>query len=214
MEAELQEKIEVFFKQYKFTTYKKGELLVRAEEDPVGVFYLTKGLVKEYIISHKGEEIVVNIFKPFAFFPMSWVLNGTSNAYFFEAMDGVEVWRAPKDAVNEFVKKNPDVLYDLLKRVFKGTDGLLRKMTFLMAGNANARLITDLLIYAKRFEKDHNEVELHISEKDIAAQTGMTRETVSREMKVLKEKGIVSTKDNRFIIENVDLLEKELAGGV
>lgn len=205
MDSTIAKKIDLFFTQFKRQTYKKGEILIRADDNPSGIFYLKEGYVKEYAISKKGDEIVVNVFKPIAFFPMSWAINDTPNTYYFEAVTNVELFRAPKEKVIDFIKNNPDVLYDLTSRVFKGTDGLLTRMTYLMSGNAYARLITELIIHAKRFGKA-----AHISEKDLADQSGTTRETVSREIKKLKNKGLITFIQHTLVIKDLQKLEEEL----
>lgn len=217
MDKKIIEALDAFFTQFKHQVYKKGEILVRADENPTGIFYLTKGNVKEYAISKKGDEIVVNMFKPISFFPMSWAINNTQNMYYFEAVTDLEVWKAPQDKALAFIKENPDVLYDLIARVYRGTDGLLLRMTYLMSGNANARLVMELLIHAKRFGekgKDSISVSVAVSEKDLAAQAGLTRETVSREMKRLKDKKLVIFEKNVLTIKNIQKLEEELLEGV
>jgi CRP/FNR family transcriptional regulator len=211
MEDVIAKKIDEFFLKYKFRLYKKGEILIRADDDPSGILYLKEGIVKKYAISKKGDELVVNIFKPISFFPMSWAINNSPNAYFYEAMTELKIWKAPRDEVNAFIKDNPDVMYDLLSRVYRGTEGMLTRITYLMAGNAYSRLITELLIHAKRFGyKDGVSIEVKVTEKDIAAQSGMTRETVSREIKNLKNKGLISFKKNVLHIQDIHLLETEL----
>lgn len=215
MNESVAKKIGSFFIKHKLQSYKKGEILIRADDNPPGVFYLKEGYVKEYAISRKGDELVINIFKPITFFPMSWAVNNTVNEYFYEAITDVSIWRAPREEVIAFIKSDPDVLYNLMSRVFKGTDGMLTRMTYLMSGNAYDRLITELLIYAKRFGKKIDDaVEIDVSEKNLAAQSGMTRETVSREMKILKEKGMVVFNKNKFFITDLQKLEDELADGV
>lgn len=213
MDRAINEKIDTFFSQFKRQTYKKGEILVRADDDPAGVFYLKAGMVKEYAISKKGEEVVVNIFKPSAFFPMSWAINDTPNVYYFEAATEAEVFRVPKEKVLAFVTNNPDILYNLLSRVYKGTDGLLTRMVYLMGGSAYDRLIAELLIQAKRFGGKTTKVVLPISETDLATQSGMTRETISRAMKILKDKGLIVFARNRLVIHDPGKLEEELADG-
>lgn len=206
------EKTNAFFTTYKYQTYKKGEILVRADDDPPGIFYLREGVVKEYAISSKGEELVVNIFKTGAFFPMSWAINHTPNAFYFEAASEINVFRAPKDAVLEFLNKNPDVLFDLLSRVYRGMDGILTRMTYLMAGSAYKRLVLELLIHAKRFgqTKKNGAVMVKLSQKDLASQIGASRETVNRELKILKEKGMVQFNRGILTITNTNKLENEL----
>lgn len=210
MTEDVSKKVDEFFLKHTYQTYKKGQVLVRADETPSGVFYIKTGIVREYAISKQGEEVVVNVFKPNSFFPMSWAINQTPNAYFYEAITGVELWRAQREDVVDFLRNNPDVVYNLLSRVFSGLDGLLMRMTYLMSSDANTRLIIELLIYAKRFAQGKTQVELQISEKDIASQSGMTRETVSREMKTLKEKSLIINRDNTFIIPDIKKLELEL----
>lgn len=212
MDDAVQKKLETFFTKYKKQQFKKGEILIRADDAPPGIFYLSQGTVRMYLISRNGDELVLNLFKPISFFPMFWVINGTPNLYYFEAMDDVIVWRAPGKDVLALLKENPDVAFDLLARVYRGMDGLLTRMAYLMAGNAYARLITELLIIAKRFGKaEKNGIKFTITEKDLSASAGMTRETVSREMKVLKDKGLVVFQKNMLRISSIEDLEKELA---
>ena len=211
MDNTLFKKIDNFFTKYRIQKYKKGEILVRSGDEPSGIFHLKSGRVREYAISKKGEEVVVNIFKPPAFFPMSWAINRTPNVYFFEAMEDLELIKAPPDEVVEFIKNEPDLLFDLLRRVYVGTDGLLSRMTYLMSGSAYERLITELIILAKRFGfAKKGEVVLRTSEKDLASQAGITRETISREIKNLRDQGLISFDKQNLIIKNITKLEEEL----
>lgn len=212
MDAVVSGKIADFFSQFRQQKYKKGEILIRADDDPSGIFYLEEGVVKVYAISKKGDELVLNLYKPVAFFPMTWGINNSPNHYYYEAVVDISIRRAPRDAVIEFVKNNPDVLYDLMGRVYRGVDGMLMRMTYLMSGSANARLISEILIQAKRFgKKDGEKVLLAISEKDLASSAGMTRETVSREMKHLKDQGLVAFKKSTLVIRDMERLEEALS---
>lgn len=212
MDEGVKRKVDTFFAKWKQQVYKKGEILIRADEDPSGIFYLTEGLVRQYTISRSGEEVVLNIYKPSAFFPMLWAMTRVHNMYFFEALNSVTIRKAPKDQALEFIKQEPDVLYDLLRRVYIGIDGLLTRMTYLMTGNAYEQLIIELLLHAQRFGiKKNGFIEVqNVTEREFASHSGMTRETISRELKKLKEKGIVTFSKNNLIIENIEDLESEL----
>ncbi|OGH17288.1 MAG: hypothetical protein A3C30_01650 [Candidatus Levybacteria bacterium RIFCSPHIGHO2_02_FULL_40_18] len=211
MEPRLLEKLDNFFSQFKTQRYRKGEILVRAGDSPSGIFYLKKGRVREYAISTKGEEIVVNIFKPSAFFPMSWAINNAPNIYFFEAMEDLELVRAPREEVIEFIKREPEVLYNLLSRVYIGTDGLLSRMTYLMSGSAYERLVAELIIVAKRFgERNSKQITIETTERDLASQIGMTRETVSREIRKLRAVGLISFGKKSLVVKDIKRLEEEL----
>jgi len=202
--------VEAFFSSFPVHSYKKGELLVRADDQPRGVMYLTKGSVKVYAISHKGEEVVVNIFSVGSFFPLSWAIADLDNSYFYEALESVTLRRAPKDVAIEFLKKNPDVVFDLLTRMYRGVDGLLLKMTYLMGENAYVRLVGELLVSVKRFGTfTEGTCSVKITERELAARTGLTRETVSRQIHELKKKGLLTLTRDAVHITDITSLEKE-----
>src|SRR4051812_36575454 len=115
---------------------------------------------------------------------MSWAMNSTPNEYYYEATRDLCLRICPKSEAIQFIKDKSDVLYDLLSRVYKGTDGMLARMSYLLAQNKYANVITEILIHAKRFGKPINNdkgFEVSINQRDIASQAGMARETVSRE---------------------------------
>ncbi len=215
MDKSVQDKLDKFFSQFKYQIYNKGEILIRADDDPPGVFYLKDGIVKMYAISKKGENVIVNLYKPISFFPVSWAINNSPNRYFYEAMTQVEVCKAPKDKVIEFMREENDILFDLVSRVYWGIEGLLMRMVYLMSGSAYTRLITELLICAKRFgikERNTGIVTCAVAEKDLAAQTGMTFETISREITILKKRGLIKFQRGTLVIPDIVRLESELSG--
>lgn len=215
MDVLVTKKLDDFFEKYKTQKYKKGEILIRAGDDPTGIFYLKSGLVKKYAISRKGDELTVNIFKPFSFFPMSFAINHIQNLYFYEAMENLDVKKAPPQKVVDFIRENPEVMYDLLSRMYSGAEGLLSRITYLMAGNAYVKLIADLVVMGRRFgKKNGKEVILKTSEKDLSTHVGMTRETISREIKILKEHGLIEFERGKLIIKNMDKIEEELSQNI
>src|SRR5581483_2022056 len=179
------EKIDQFFAQYPQQRYLSGDFLIRAEEAPPGIFYLKSGQARQFFLTSSGEEVVVNIFKSPSFLPMSWAINKTPNDYYFQVAAPSKIHLAPVEEVLAFVRANPDVLFDLMARVYRGTDGLQRRLRQLMAGSAQTRLLTELSIAGQRFGKVNRrsgKVSIFLTERDLAAQTGLSRETVSREI--------------------------------
>lgn len=206
-------KLDKFFGQYKLLKFKKKEVMIRADDPPSGIFYLKSGVVREYIISPKGEELTLNIYRPYAFFPMSYALNKTVNNHFYEAQTLVTVWRAPAEDTLQFIKNEPDIMFDLLSRVYIGLQGLFLRMGYLMTGSAEDKLLTEILIYGKRFGKIINNklvVDLELTQKDLAAQTGLARETVGRIIKNLQSKSLIISQNKRLIINNLTELENKL----
>ena len=143
---------------------------------------------------------------------MSYVLNESLPTHYFEAMNDVVVWEAPKENFLEFIKNNPDVLLDLVKSIYKGLDEYTLRLESMMTGSAYTRLIVELLIDAKRFGKKikNKGVELRLTQDELAAESGIARETISREMKKLKDKMLVVANKHKLVILSLKKLEEEL----
>lgn len=212
MDQHVAHKIDEFFGTYKLRQLQKGQILIYADDPVEYVYHLVSGCVKQYDISYRGEEIVLNIFKPPAFFPMSQAMTNTPSRYFFEVEEDIEFYQAPAQEVISFIKDNPDVLYDLLKRVYQGVDGLIGRMAHLMTSNAKSRLTYELIIQARRFSKPRPDgsYEVHLSEKDLGARTGLSRETVNREIRKLKKASLITVGRNTVTIPDLVALEAQL----
>src|SRR5262249_23610339 len=130
------EKVHTFFSSFPPQTCKKGDVLIQAEQKPSGVFYITDGIIRNYWISLEGLEVTLNMFKSQAFLPMSWAIADIPNTTFYEAMTTVVVRRAPKELVVKFLKDNPDIVYDLLKRIYSGIEGLSMHIESLTTGTS------------------------------------------------------------------------------
>lgn len=205
-------KIAAFFAKYPEKIFVKRQIIIHAGEDPPGVFLITEGRVSQYDISNAGADLVVNVFKSPAFFPMSWAVNRTANEYFYEAATRVVVRQAPADEVIAFIRSEPDLLFDLLSRVYRGTDGVLRRMSLLMGGDASSRLLFELLNAARRFgEPDgYGSVRLPLNEGDLAKHSGLARETVSRVIKGFKAAGLIQVTKTGVTVPDIKQLEAEL----
>jgi CRP-like cAMP-binding protein len=215
MDTVIAKKTEHFFSQYPLRQFRKGQILIYGGDEPPGVFYLVKGEVRQYATTNSGDEVIVNVFKPSAFFPMTWAINDTPNEYFYETSTDAEMHIVPAQDAVKFIKENPDVTYDLLSRLYVGTDGLLRRMTHLMKGTAHSRTVTELIIACERFgRKQKTGYVVAIPEGELAARSGLTRETVSRELHKLHEKGVITVSHKNIVVKSLSRLEKELNSGL
>ncbi len=209
MNQQMADKIHTYFSKFPKRTYDKGQILVFADETPEHIFYITEGKVRQYDVSYRGDEVIVNVFTPPAFFPMSWAINRTENQYFYKTEETTEVYVVPVDAVLEFIKSDPEVLFDLLSRVYIGIDGLLGRVVHLMSGTAKSRLMYELIIECRRFGEKQTDGSfvLRTNEVDIAARSGLSRETVSREIRKIQTNGLVSVVRGGMIVNDLAALE-------
>jgi CRP/FNR family transcriptional regulator, anaerobic regulatory protein len=203
------QKVADFFSSYKSVLYKKGEVIIRSDEEIREIFYLKSGSVKMSVFSEEGREVILHIFKPLAFFPMMISLNSSENNYSFEAVDDVEVLVAPASDVVSFVKAEPEVLFDLASRFSSALIGLSRRIEEMTTLDAYTRIVSLFVYLAEKFgekNEDGVRISLMLNHQDIASWIGIQRETASRQIEKLQQKGLLMNKDHYFIIPSLDQL--------
>lgn len=208
MNDDIQRKIDEFFSTHRTVKYPKNQILVFPGDAIDKVYYLVSGRVCQYDISYRGDDVIINTFKQPAFFPMAMVIDRFTSNFFYRAESDIEVRIAPAADVLEFLQRTPDVAFDLLKRVYIGAESLLIKMVLLMSGTARTRLVYELVIEQRRFGDFAQEAgHLYLSEVSLAARTGLSRETVNRELKRLKEQQLIDVRKNKIVILDITGLE-------
>ena len=213
MKIDKTKEFEVFYKQFSTRKYKKGEILIRADDDPQGIFCLTKGYVRQYTISKAGIELTLKILKPISYFPMIWAINGAPNIYFYEALTPVEVGRAPKDQVVKFIKDKPAIILELMSKLLEDYAETLSRVEHLVFSDAYRRVISVLIYIAKNFGVESSKgiiVDHRFTQQDIATLVGVTRETASIEIGKIEKKRLVTYVDHSMLFGNIKNLEREL----
>jgi len=206
-------KFDTFYKQFKIRSYRKGETLIRADDDPQGIFCLKKGYIRQYTISALGTELTLHILKPTSYFPMVWAVNGTANVYYFEALTPVEVGRAPREDVVNFIKDKPDIIFELMSELLEDYAETLKRVEHLVFSDAYRRVISVLIYIAKHFgHKDTRGIIVNhkFTHQDIATLVGVARETASIEVGKLEKKGLIEYVDHSILFNNLKKLEREL----
>lgn len=207
------QKLEEFFSHYTSVKYEKGERILREYDSPTGVFYIKKGVVRIYLISEEGNELTALLHSTKSILPLRWALNEQPNIYNYQAMNSVEMYRAPREEFQNFIQTNIDAYSQVTEQLVNDCSALVYRMQHIVFGNAHSKVASVVLTAAKRFsivnEKDNLLiVELPLTHQQIADSAGITRETASLEMKKLKEKGLISYKGRSLIINNLEALTK------
>lgn len=206
------EKLDNFFSGFKNISFKKGEAILRADNEPHGVLYLKKGYVRLYSLSKDAQELTLIIFKPEDFFPMMWAINATPNTYYLEAMTAVEIYQAPREQFLNFIKNNSEVLFAITSRILTRLGGVLSRMEYAIFGNARNKVAAIILICAERFgtyDKENIIIQVPLTHQDIANLIGVARETVSIEMEKLQKKGLIEHIGKYLVVKNRQKLEGE-----
>ncbi len=200
-----------FFMKYPRQSYSDGHVLLTPDDAPEGIYFLESGHVKQYDIASNGDEVVVNHFRPGAHFPMNWAINQQPNEWYLEADGDIVLHIAPVEDTMEFFRNNYDSFLLYVQRLCSGATGQQRRMAHLMGGSARSRVLFELITEFRRFGNEHGkELTINISETELAAKAGLSREAVNRELSKLKSEGLVTRKYRAISTASIEPLQEQL----
>ncbi len=199
-----------FFQSERQLVYKKGEVIIRPEDEPSGIYYISEGFVKAYAITKYGEENLLIIRKHGEVFPLIWAFTGTHREIFYEAMETSVLWRCSRESLMKFLDENPSVLHVLLDMAIEMYRIHSERVNNLEYRTVRERVVSFLLFLAQRFGRETKEgviLEIPIRRQDIAASINATRETTSRELTALTRKNLVQHNDYMVLPDIAKLRE-------
>ncbi len=195
-------------------SYRKGDIVIRGDDEPTGVYFIRSGIVKMSSIDEDGEELSVNIYKTGTFFPMTWAIGDIDNTYNYQALTEAKLVRVPREKFIRFLEKSPEVLYDLTRRILVGLDGLIFNMRHLLSGKSEAKVAVIIYTLGKRFgvaKGSQIEIGIGLSHNDISRFAGLTRETTTIAINNLIKKGVIAQKQRRIYIKDMESLKNNFS---
>ena len=193
--------------------YRKGEVILRADTIPSGVYFIEKGFVKVYSITQDGDEKLHIIYKEGELFPLIWLFLDLSKEVFYEALSGVVLRRLARKDFFKLTWQNSNILHEIIERIIVTLSVHVDRIDNLELSHAYSRVIARLIFLAKRFGVRHGKeliIQAPLTQKDIAASINMTRETVARELRNLELRKLIKYTDHLIAIPNMNKLKSEL----
>lgn len=213
MHPEITKKSTLFFQHGTPRKYKKGEILLRADDPPQGLFLLLKGYVRQYTISSQGNEFTLQIIHPFTYFPLSWILSDIPNTYYFEALTSVEVVRIPPKQARNEIEAYPDTYSPIIKKQVAEYEEIIERMEQIIFSDSYRKVISVLLYLCKHFgsiKRKEIIIKQRFTHHAIATLVGIARETVSVEMTKLKKKKYIRVRKGIISVIQLSQLKQEL----
>lgn len=207
---------QAFIRQFPTTQFEKGTTILLREETPDIVYGIKSGFVKGYDIDASGSEQLVWLGTKGDFFPVVWAFSLAQNAqYFFSAFSDVTVYKISREAFLNFLERNHSALFEITQRLVVRFGDATRHINATEKTKAEEKIVHTLYFLSLRFghlsdpNGNEREVDLPITHQDIASLLGLTRETVTTELKKLKDAGLIYYDKSRFVIYQ-DKLEELL----
>lgn len=185
----------------------KGEQVVAADAPLTRLLVVHTGAVKVSRITAEGHEQIVRVLGPGDFFGESGFLSHGRSEHFVTAVEPASMCTFHHDDVRRLITEHPSIGWELLRTV---TDRLLEteaRLAAVISGDVSARLAAYLLSLPGRHGDEGLEVELPLAKKDIASLLDTTPESLSRQLRRLRDSGVVrELAGGRFVVADPDAL--------
>ncbi len=174
------------------------------------VFMLASGSLKIYTLLADGRRQVTGFMFPGDFLGISI---DDEYAFTAEALGDSELWWFSRQAFDTFVQENPAVERELYRLAAHELAAAQQQMVLLGRKNAAERLASFFLMLLERKERvsggPETRFDLAMSRLDIADYLGLTKETVSRMLALLRERRLIrlETQDRIEVLDRPGLAE-------
>ncbi|SYZ71835.1 Transcriptional regulator, Crp/Fnr family [Candidatus Zixiibacteriota bacterium] len=183
----------------------RGESLF-LEGDPASGFYiLLAGRVRVYKSSPDGKEFTIHQIAPGQLFAEAAVFRGNKFPASCDALENSTVAFLPKEAFTQLIKESPQISL----KIIAAQAGFLRefnlKVEELTLKEVPSRIAAYLLRESQK--KKNLEITLDISKAELARTLGTISETLSRNLKKLREIGAIKVSGKKITILEPDELQ-------
>lgn len=192
--------------------YRRRERVVRAGEKNEKIFFIKQGLVRQYLISEKGNELTMHVFTPQSIFPISY--SGNENAqYYYECLTPAEVYSIDFAEFIRRTQKNKGFLLEIIRQFEFYASSIRTKLEVKTLGDAHQQVVFTLIKLAQQLgEKNKDKVVIPhwFTHQDLAIISGLSRERVTIELQKLIQNKRFSYRSHFIVIEDLQLLEEIL----
>lgn len=202
MDTKTKKTLSEFFSKYPVRKFKKGEIILKPDQNFDGVYFIKKGQVIMYRLSKKKEMRIMPTLDPIFYASLLNKTLNRKNEFYFKAINELQVLVSPvKDAI-----KFTDVAMNQLMNV----SCLTSKLLF---GDATQKVALMLTFFAERYgKKVGNEVSfgINLPHKMMANMSGVTRETITIQLLKMEKAKLIGKNNRKLIIRDFEKL-KEIA---
>ena len=189
--------------QMQHRSYRKGELIIREGEHPLGFTVIQQGSAKAYRITADAREQILYIFPRHDYFGARFLFTEDAVPYSVQALEDTQVCILSKQQLMQLLADHPAVTLQLIEAMAHRMRRLELIVQSMGGRNAEMRIASMLLefidSYGKKTERGW-QVLLPLSREGLANYLGMARETLSRKLNQLEDEGIIVLDDPRQMV--------------
>lgn len=191
----------------------RGEQLFAWGSAPDAMFGMLGGTVRTSITSASGREFVLGLVEAGHWFGEVSLLDGLPRVYAAHALDDCEVAVLPAAAFWPLAQAHPEVQLALTRLVCRRLRMALAWIDDMVLMPLPARLARRLLTLLQSGSASSQDGVVPLPQEDLAAQLGVSRQSVNRQLKLWEQAGWVRVEYGRIAVANRAALDRLARAG-
>ncbi|MBN1132798.1 MAG: Crp/Fnr family transcriptional regulator [Bacteroidales bacterium] len=200
-----------FLKQnYTCAFYKKGEIIFKEGDKPLGLMSLSEGKVKIFKEGVGGREQIVRMAKPVGFIGYRALFAEENHSATAVAIEDSIACVIDKESIYRVMRSNPELCMSIIKS-FATELGFSNDRTVTLTQKHIRGRLAESLIFLKDtygYEEDAKTIKIYLSREDIANLSNMTTSNAIRTLSNFAQEGIVAIEGRKIRILNLTKLER------
>lgn len=191
--------------------YSKGQIIFHEGDRDDALFVMASGLIKVFLTSEQGEEMVlVTLRPPETFGELALIDSGTRSAS-TEALEDTTLIVLRRASLLELFQELPQLMDALLKSVGKSLRRLTEQTADLVFLDLEGRVAKLLLTLADQRGQPGGDgvvLDLGLTQTDLAGMVGGSRQSINQILHSFQHRGYVDLQRKRVILKRPDLLRR------
>lgn len=200
-----------FLKQnYSCAFYKKGEIIFKEGDKPVGLMILAEGKVKIFKEGVGGREQIVRMAKPVGFIGYRALFAEENHTATAVAIEDCVSCIVDKESVYRVMRSNAELSMSIIQS-FASELGFSHDRTVTLTQKHIRGRLAESLIFLKDtygYEDDGKTIKIYLSREDVANLSNMTTSNAIRTLSTFAQEGVISIDGRKIRILDLHKLER------
>lgn len=192
--------------------YKKDEIIFFEGEKGNYIYIIKKGKVKMLKMNQNGDEQILNIFKKNDILAEVIIFDKENYPATAISLSNIEVFAINSNKLSKIFLNHPQITVKIMKEMSLRLRKAQQNIRDFGLKDSKSRLASLLYHLAEKHGNEGGKnkvaISLFLTQKELANMIGTTRETVSRTLKNIEKKGIITTSRKKIVVNEMENLKK------
>ncbi len=204
----IQESLDILSEHRTVKKLREKDMLYMEGDSPAFLYYILSGKLKLFKSNDNGKEYIVDILTEGEFLGYAALLEESKHKVCAMAIENSEVALIPGQDFFQLLYSNSEVVLKFAKLMSANYSVAEDKLINLAYDSARKRIAQALLFVAQKYKVDgSSSISFRLHRDNISALSGISPESVSRNLSEFKAEGLVETSNGNIKILNLAKLE-------